>query len=457
MKRMLALVLGLSVAALVGCKTHQDQFVGPFAEEQVNTPLPDGEFGLFKLDPKDYPDMRQAFMDRAGLLEALDKSIQYMKSPSSKRFFPSPNRGDTITHQQVLASLVDFRAMVANPRMTPDQCQQAVMTRYEVWASKGWNWNTRPSNEPGKVWYTGYFTPIYRGSRTRTAEFQYPIYSRPDDLISDPITGDVAGQRQPDGSVKPYPTRRELMTTHKNLITGKELLWFKDPMEPYIIQVQGSAKVILTDGSEILVGYAGKNGREYRGLGSQLLKAGKLDAKHLSLPAVLDYYKAHPGEREEAILNNDSFAFLKIYDAKEWPSGSLGVRVTPMRSLATDKKIFPRAAITFVTVDMATADGGSLPMRRFLCDQDTGGAIRAAGRADIYVGIGDQAGKLAGNQYAEGRLFYLVLRPEIAGNAAFPDLAPVKPKTPAKAPAVKNPKTPKAPPTSGGGDEMFPK
>ena len=451
MKRSLVLVLGLAIAALAGCKTQQAPFIDAFPDN-VNKPLPPDEFGLFKLDPKDYPDMRSAFVDRAGLERAIDKSIQYMNAGSSRRFFPSGPK-DPITHDQVLATLLDFKKMINTQGMTPDQFQAAILARYEVWASKGYNWDTRPADQPGEVWFTGYYTPIYQGSRTRTSEFAYPIYSRPGDLVSDPITGDVQGQKMPDGSVRPYPTRRELTAANGALLKrlgAQELLWFRDPMEPYIIQVQGSAKVNLTDGQTVLVGYAGKNGRDYKGLGSQLLALGELDAKHLSLPAVLEYFKAHPEKREEFINNNDSFAFLKFYEPAEWPSGSLGVQVTPTRSLATDKKIFPRAAITFVTVDMATAAGGTSASRRFLCDQDTGGAIRAAGRGDIYMGIGEEAGQLAGRQFAQGHLFYLVLKPTLVTSSAFPAL------TPATRTSATRPVAPKTG-TKTGSDEMFPK
>jgi membrane-bound lytic murein transglycosylase A len=144
-------------------------------------------------------------------------------------------------------------------------------------------------------------------------------------------------------------------------------------------------------------------------LGSELVKDGKIDKKRLSLPAVLEYFKNNPHEREEYMMRNESFAFLQVYAPAEWPSGSLGVQVTTNRSLATDKTIFPRASMTFIDVPKTSPSGELLPYRGFLLDQDTGGAIRTAGRADIYFGVGDEAEVIAGATRAEGQLYYLFL------------------------------------------------
>jgi membrane-bound lytic murein transglycosylase A len=453
------LALALAAFALSGCKTHQASFIDPFADDLVNKPLPPGEFGLEKLDPKDYPDMKSAWGDRINLEKAIDKSLQYLNAKSSVMFYPSGPK-DPITHDQVLATLLDIKKMLHDPAITPDMFQQNVLTRYDVWASRGYNWDTKPVGVPGDVWFTAYFTPIYHGSQTPTSEYKYPVYSRPKDLASNLLTGDVYGREIGPNQYTPYPTRRELTANNSAALKGLELCYFKDPMEPYIIQVQGSAKVILPDNSVLYLGYAGKNGRDYKGLGAQLLAAGKLDAKHLSLPAVLEYFKQHPEERDEAILNNDSFAFLKVYDVKEWPSGSLGVQVTDNRSLATDKKIFPRASLTFITVDRPAADGQLLPYRGFVLDQDTGGAIRAAGRADIYLGIGDEAGRQAGRQFSQGKLYYLFLKPEQVQqySASFPALTPAKTPPGTPAPKAGLPARTAAPtaPKTGSPDEMFP-
>ncbi len=241
-------------------------------------------------------------------------------------------------------------------------------------------------------------------------------------------------------------------------LRGHELVYFRKPIEPFIIQVQGSAKVILQNGKTLYLGYAGTNGREHSGLGSELVKEGKIDKKHLSLPAVLAYFDAHPGELDSYVMRDDRFTFLKVYGPEEWPAGSLGVQVTAQRSLATDKSIFPRASMTFVDVEKPTENGGTLPYRGFLLDQDTGGAIRAAGRADIYMGIGEQAGQLAGREFAQGRLYYLFLKPELVKVGSFADQTGAvrrgKKGVPARGAKQGTPSVPM--PGEGSGGEMFP-
>jgi membrane-bound lytic murein transglycosylase A len=441
--KVLSASLAAALLALAGCKSQQATIIPPF-QPDVDTPT--NGWGLRKLDPKDYPDMRAAWNDKNNLEHAVDKSIRFLNAPSSNRFYPSGLPGDTITHDQVLASLLDFKNLL-HQNISADQFQNQILSRYDVYTSIGFD-------DKGSVWFTGYYTPIYYGSPTPTAEFKYPVYGRPADLISDPITGQVQGT---------YPTRAELMQSGK--LRGLEIMYFRKPIEPFIIQVQGSAEVIEPNGQRVFLGYAGSNGREHHGLGSELVKEGKIDKKHLSLPTVLAYFDAHPDELDRYVMRDDRFVFLKPYTSDEWPSGSLGVQVTPERSLATDKTIFPRASLTFIDVPKPTATGDSVPYQGFLLDQDTGGAIRAAGRADMYMGIGDAAGQLAGREFAQGRLYYFFLKPELVNPASFPSLRPTPARAPA-APRANSRSSSRAParapanttsvPRPTGGDEMFP-
>jgi membrane-bound lytic murein transglycosylase A len=440
--RNVALALfGLATLLMPGCANPNATFIGPLNSPDVDTPIPG--WGLRKLDPKDYPDMKLAWMDKEGLSQAIGKSLAFLATPSSQRWYPSRNPGDTITHDQVQATLIDIQDMLRR-NVSPEEFQQTIVSRYDVYTSVGYD-------DKGDVWYTGYFTPHYYGSLFRTSEFKYPIYKRPPDLSSDPITGQVIGS---------YPTRRELMSTGR--LQGLELLWFKKPLEPFMIQVQGSAQVELPDGGKLMVGYAGSNGREHKGLGAQLRDEGKLDARHLSLPAVIAYFDAHPGELDRYILNDDRFTFQMIYnseaDIREWPKGSLNVQVTDNRSIATDKDIFPRASLTFVDVPKTTASGGTRPFGLML-DQDTGGGIRAAGRADLYMGFGDAAGARAGDEFAQGHLYYFFLKPEFVRPAAVAGAGAARTAAPrtVASPIRTSTSTPQIPtPTRAATSEMFP-
>jgi membrane-bound lytic murein transglycosylase A len=166
----------------------------------------------------------------------------------------------------------------------------------------------------------------------------------------------------------------------------------------------------MTDGSIMYVGYAGNNGYEYTSIGRELVADGKISADRLSLPTLRNYFRDHPEELDGYIQRNDRFVFFREYDGNLWPAGSLGFKVTPGRSLATDKAIFPRGCVVLVTTDKAPTGGWALPPSQLMLDQDTGGAIRAPGRGDIYYGIGPTAEASAGRQAAEGRMYYLLLK-----------------------------------------------
>ncbi|HTV48710.1 MAG TPA: MltA domain-containing protein [Phycisphaerae bacterium] len=408
LRNCLLLFLIFSFSALLCACTQNNTFIGPpTTKTDVNRQLAPGEWGLTLLSADQYPDMRNAFMNKDGLIQAIDRSIAYLQSPSSQKFFPD----GPITHDQVLSSLYDFKYMLQNIS-SPDEFQQQIVSRYDVYISKGYD-------ENNSVWFTGYYTPILYGSMTETPEYQYPVYKRPPDLVSDPVSGQTLGQKV-NGVLQPYPTRSELLSS--GALKGLELVWFSTPLDAYIVEIQGSAKVILTDGETVTIGYAGDNGRNYNGLGAELVKEGKIPAEKLSLPSIQEYFQEHPQDVETIINNNDFMAFLKPYDPNRWPLASLGVMVTDHRTLATDKTItappyqtiFPRAALTFVQAQMPDTQGNITPFTGFMLDQDSGGAIRAAGRADIYMGIGPDAQAQAGYEYSQGRLYYLFLKPGVA-------------------------------------------
>jgi len=168
------------------------------------------------------------------------------------------------------------------------------------------------------------------------------------------------------------------------------------------------------------IGYAGKTERPYYGLGKAMVEAGMIPKEKLSLRAIRDYHKTDPTTVEDMMKLNESYVFFTDYDGKSWPAGSLGVKVHEKSTLATDKKIFPRGGVVMVNTVSPTIARGPQPFTRFLMDQDTGGAIRAAGRADIYMGTGVAAEMLAGGQFNDGTLFYFILKPEYASQYPLP-------------------------------------
>ena len=238
----------------------------------------------------------------------------------------------------------------------------------------------------------------------------YPLYKRPADLVVDPTTGETRG-RMVNGTVQTYPTRAQIESS--NMLAGTEFIWLRDPLDAYIIQVNGSAKLTMTDGSTRYIGFAGTNGAQYTSVGKLLVEDEKIDANHLSLPTLREYFHQHPEDLAKYTQRNDRYVFFQDYGANLWPAGSLGLKVTPFRTLATDKTIFPRGCLALSQTNVPSgADDQMRLFDQFMLDQDAGGAIRAAGRSDIYMGVGTDAELLAGRQFSEGRLYYFFLKPE---------------------------------------------
>ena len=416
------LLVCLAVTLLVGCPKPTGTVV-PGASEEFDKPLPPGRMGLVKItDPALIPNFTQACAaDRRDLRLAVANSLNYMSKPSSKEAYSRAygQYGWEYSHERMVASLQAFAALL-DSNMTPEQMNATLRSQFDVYASVGWNgkWD---------VMFTGYYTPIFDASPVRSEKFKYPLYRQPKDLQKGP-DGVILGQ---------YPSRMELETTHASRLSGLELYYLADPFEVYIAHVQGSAKLRLTDGSFVTVGYTANNGHEYVSIGKQLVDENKIAKGKLSLRAIIDYFKAHPGEVASYTRRNPRFVFFDKISSE--PRGCLNEPVTPWRSIATDKAIFPRAGVTFVAAGMPRRSGNlidMIPETRFAMDQDAGGAIRAPGRCDIYMGVGDEAGELAGRTQEKGRLYYLLIK-QPAGGAAMPSATPAAPATAAPLPVVK--------------------
>ena len=375
--------------------------------KNYSNPLPPGEVALRKItDPARIPDFRPAFGNRAGLERSIDNSLEYFDHPSSKGFFPYL----TITHDQAVQSLKQFKE-VLKAAASPDDLQRRIVADFDVYESVGCDYK-------GTVLFTGYCTPIYDASRTPGAVFRYPLYKLPPDLVKDD-RGQALGRKTESGVIVPYYTRAEIQLGDR--LKGQELIYLKDPLEAYLVHVQGSAKLRMPDGSFLEVGYAGKNGRDYRSLREMLVEAGKIDRDTASLASIREYFRNNPKDVEAFLLRNDSFIFFT--ERPGGPYGSLNVPVSEYASLATDKnqlpEVYPRGCIAFIQTKLPfvnKARAGKvemLPYSGFAMDQDNGGAIRSAGRADLYLGVGPDAEMLAGHTMNEGKIFYIFVKPSL--------------------------------------------
>jgi membrane-bound lytic murein transglycosylase A len=383
----------LVAALLTGCQKEEQ------VKPDYNRALPPGASALrLLLSTDQWPDLQEPFAQQdSELIDALERSGQWFDKASSRNFFPMRD----VTHFRAQASVYALRSLLQESA-SPEAFQQSLFDQFNCYTSVGYD-------DKGTVLYTGYYTPVFRGGQTRTSAYPYPLHKKPGDLVVEPLTGKVLG-RQTGAGYEPYPTRSEIESS--GMLDGLELVYVASRLDQYIIHVNGSAKIELDSGETMYVGYAGNNGHEYTGLGKTLLEEGAIEPERLGLPAIRAHFRGKDQELERYINMNDRFVFFTEYDGGNWPAGSLGFKVAPMRSLATDKSVFPRAGLVIVQTRVPTPAGSQRVFNQFMMDQDTGGAIRAAGRGDIYMGIGPEAEQIAGRQFAEGRLFYFFLKHE---------------------------------------------
>ncbi|MDX1631392.1 MAG: MltA domain-containing protein [Thermoanaerobaculia bacterium] len=265
--------------------------------------------------------------------------------------------------------------------------------------------------------FTGYYEPLLHGSRTRGGRYQVPLHVRPPDLVTvdlgrfrQDLEGRRIAGRLRGRSLVPFPDRAAIRT---GALAGRglELVWVDDPVDAFFLQVQGSGRVRLPDGREVRLGYAAQNGHPYHSIGRELIDRGELSREEVSLQSIRRWLRNHPEEAEKVMNTNASYVFFRRLEGPG-PLGSLGVPVTPERSLAVDERFHPLGAPVWVdtVVPKPGETGGEEPFRRLLVAQDTGGAIRGPVRGDIFWGHGGRAEQIAGRMKGEGRLWLLLPR-----------------------------------------------
>lgn len=387
----------LACLVMVGCKTAQE-----LEAPQYDKPLPPGAHALRKItDPAMIPNLTFACYEIKDLREGVHNSLSYLSKPSSKQFFPMAD----ITHARTVASLRAM-AQLLDSGIFGKELDAAIRARFEFYQSVG-------CDDRGTVLFTGYYTPIFDGSLTPSEKYKYPLYKQPADLVKND-KGEILGQKLADGSVKTYPDRREI--DQSGMLKGQEIAWLSDPFEVYIAHVQGSAILRTPDGKQVTLGYAATNGHEYKSVGSQMIADGLVPSQGLSLKAMIDYFKANPQQVDKYVYQNPRYVFFRTDSGN--PRGCLNEPVIPFRSIATDKSIYPRASLAVVKTKLPRDMGGTVRKAAytgFALDQDAGGAIRAPGRCDVYMGVGDTAGEMAGQVYEEGKLYYFFIKPGMMG------------------------------------------
>jgi membrane-bound lytic murein transglycosylase A len=347
-----------------------------------------------------------------GLEHSILKSLVYLQRVPADRTYPFGE--DRFDAAHLIKSLQHFLDFI---RMSPSskELKKFIRSNYSVYESVG-------RNQRGEVLFTGYYEPHLSGSLQQSDEYPYPIYALPTDLMQidlsafnekykgESIIGRYTGQ-----TVVPYHDRREI--DDDNALVGKAepLVWVKDPVDVFFLQIQGSGKVFLNTGEVINVHYHGTNGRPYRSIGRLLIEEQKIPKEEMSMQKIRSYLQAHPEEMAPVLNHNPSYVFFKL--EPEGPLGYLSVLLTPGRSIALDRRLFPPAALAYIQTKKPVVNGAGqidswADCSRFVLNQDTGGAIRGPGRADLFWGNGPYAEIAAGHLAHTGRLYFLILKPD---------------------------------------------
>jgi membrane-bound lytic murein transglycosylase A len=265
----------------------------------------------------------------------------------------------------------------------------------------------------GEAFATGYYEPEIRGSRTRQPGFEIPVYGVPADLIrcTRPDGGTGRGRIDETGTCTLYYTRGEI-EDGALANRGLEIGWAADPIDLFFLQIQGSGRLIMPDGSVMRIGYASQNGRDYVAIGRLLRERNLLQPGGAKMSDIVNWLRANPDEGRALMRENLSYIFFKELTGPG-PLGALNVAVSPQTTVAADPKFVPLGAPVFLTLDRPEASG-------IWVAQDTGGAIKGANRFDTFWGAGAASEATAGGMSAKGQALILLPKGTVARAQARP-------------------------------------
>jgi membrane-bound lytic murein transglycosylase A len=354
-------------------------------------------------------------MDLASLDTAVEKSLRYFRRAAGKA--PVRMADASVTIGDLQDSLTALREILRSGEGDAIK-RERIRETFDVFQATG-------SDGKNNVLFTGYFESMMQGALEPSQKYRYPIYGVPDDAITvnlgkfgQKYSNDMIVGRVKNGELVPYHTRSEIES--QGVLSGRnlELAWVSDRVDLFFLHVQGSGKIELPDGNLLQVGYALKNGRPFQSISPYLLKTGKITPQENSYREIKRYLKNHPEELPDILGRNESFIFFRI--VKEGPVGAIEEILTPGRSIATDPDLFPKGALAFIRTRKPVLDRDGnvvtwIPYSRFVVSQDVGGAIKGAGRVDLFCGSGGEAEMLAGSLKERGELYFLVKKRQNGG------------------------------------------
>ena len=343
------------------------------ANERVSLEQEDPEFIPFFADDLDRPSLKAAVLQSVAALRRRDESA--------------------------ILAFGDQRVSVRLIRESLETFAEMLDTEPDIGAALLQNFDIYRVTSP--VLFTGYHEPIINGSLVPTQRYRYPLYRAPHDLPER-------------GTGVPYFSRMEIDGQGALKGKGHELVWLDDPVERFFLHIQGSGQIRLSKGERIRVGYAGDNGRAYRSIGRYLLDQKRLPPGQASTEGIRRYLADNAEDRDAILFQNPRYIFFKaLPPGPSGPVGSLGVPLTPGRSLATDPAIYPLGGLAFIHAKRPVWNTRNQvtwkEFFRFVVLQDTGAAIRGPARADLFWG--SAAETEAGAMAQRGEMYLLVKKP----------------------------------------------
>ena len=256
---------------------------------------------------------------------------------------------------------------------------------------------------------TGYYEPILKGSRTKSAKYSNPLFTTPSDLVTvelDSLFPDLKYKRVRGrlvgNKLVPYYSRAEI-EAETSPLKSREFIYIDDIIDVFYLQIQGSGLVQLESGEQVHVGYADQNGHAYNSIGRLLIERGELTNANASMNGIKNWVKNNPSKLRELLNNNPSYVFFRELPAGlPGPLGALGVPILAERVVAIDPKFVPLGAPVFLST---TEPNSTKPLKRLMMAQDTGGAIKGGVRADFFWGSGFEAGARAGAMKQAGKIW----------------------------------------------------
>jgi len=417
-------IIAAAVVMLSGCAGVKDRGMGSgICPPGCSPAKPTAETGGVVSVPDAYAPVFADLDDKKSLLKAAGLNLQYLRStgaPSAVYSFGSRK----VTTADLAAATAEFIKIISEAG-GQDELDRRIKEKFEIYRLAG-------QDSTGTVVFSSYYEPTLRASLKPGGEYVYPIYARPDDLVTvnlgnfnEKFKGEKISGRLDGKELAPYIDREAIDFEGALKGRGLELAWFRDRVDVMDLHIEGSGRLLLDDGREMKAKFAATNSLKFKGWLSALVEIGALPREGISEEKGRAYLRDHPEKVRDVMTRNRRYTFFRLEDIKDpeaGPEGTYGLPLVGWRSIAIDNALVPMGALAFMSVTTPDVnDRGELlgrkQDRRFVFCQDTGGAIKGPARVDFFAGNGEKAHTFAFKLWDPGTLHLLLLKERPAESA----------------------------------------